>query len=66
MRFRPSHIFMALVRFICRAALRVVITGLIFTTCLLVALAYLGVPLSDLYEVPGRFESVSRLAELLS
>jgi len=66
MRHRPSYLFLALVRFVCRAALRVVITGLVFTACLIGALAYLGVPLSDFYELPDRLESVSRLAELLS
>lgn len=66
MRLRPSRLLKGLVRFVCRAALRALVTGLIFTTCLIVALAYLGVPLPDFYELPDRFESVSRLAELLS
>jgi hypothetical protein len=66
MRLRPSQLFRALVRFVCRAALRALLTGLIFATCLIAALAYLGVPLSDFYALPDRFESVSRLAELLS
>lgn len=65
MRYHPSHLFMVLVRSVCRAALRAVITGLIFTTCLMVALTYMGVPLPDLHEMLDRFESVSRLAEVL-
>jgi len=39
---------------------------LIFTACLLGAVAYMGVPVSDLYEMPDPVESVSQLAELLS
>ena len=66
MRHRPSRPLKALVRFIWRAALRAAVTCLIFTTCLITALACLGVPLTDFYEMLDGFESVSRLAEVLS
>ena len=66
MRFRPSRLLAALARYICRAVLRAVVMGLIFTTCLLFALAYLGVPLPSLDELLERFESVSQLAKILS
>jgi hypothetical protein len=66
MRYRPSRLFVALVRAICRAALRAFVTGLILTTCLMVTLAYLGVRMPDLDEMLERFESVSRLADILS
>ena len=66
MRHLPSRLAAALARLVWRAVLRVVVTGLIFTTCLLFALACLGVPLPSLDEVLERFESVSQLAKILS
>ncbi|HWW74894.1 MAG TPA: hypothetical protein VNZ44_05815 [Pyrinomonadaceae bacterium] len=66
MRYRPTWVLTALARFVCRAVLRAVVTGLILTTCLMVALAYMGVRLPDLNEMLDRFESVSRLADILS
>ena len=66
MRYLPSRLAAALARLVWRAVLWVVVTGLVFTTCLLFALAYLGVPLPSLGEVLERFESVSQLARILS
>lgn len=66
MRYPPPRLFAALARLVFRAALRAVITGLIFATCLTAALAYLGVPLPSLSELLERFESVSQLAKILS
>jgi|GEM_PF-1774227 len=66
MRYRLDSLAAALVRFVWRATLRAVVTGLIFTTCLVAALAYTGAPLPDLREWLERFEGVSRLAEILS
>ena len=66
MRLSPSRLFVALVRHVCRAALRALITALIFMTCTLAALAYLGVPLPDADELLERFESVAQLARILS
>ena len=66
MRPRPFQLFKALVRVVCRALLQAVVTGLIITTGLMVTLAYLGVPLPNLQELMERFESVSKLANILS
>jgi hypothetical protein len=66
MRLRPSRLAAALVRHVCRAALRALVTALVFMTCTLAALSYMGVPLPSLEEVLERFESVSRLAQILS
>lgn len=66
MRNHLSRLCAGLVNYVCRAALRAVITGLIFTTCLLLALSYLGVPLPDPYELLEQIESVSQLTKILS
>jgi len=66
MRFRPPCLLVALVRHVCRAALRAFITALVFMTCTVAALAYLGVPLPDADELMERFESISQLARILS
>ena len=66
MYFRPSRLAAALVRLVCRALLRAAITGLVFTLCVTAALAYMGVPLPDPRELPDWFESVSKLARILS
>lgn len=66
MRFRPSRLLLALVRQVCRAALRALLTALVFMTCTLAALAYLGVPLPDADELLERFESISQLTRILS
>jgi hypothetical protein len=66
MRYLPSRLAAALARSVWRAVLRAAVTGLVFATCLLVAAAYLGVPLPSLEDVLERFESVSQLAKILS
>ena len=66
MRFRPSRLALALVRHVCRAALRAFITALVFMICTLAALYYMGVPLPDRDELLERFESISQLARILS
>lgn len=66
MRHPPSRLLPRLARFVCRAALRAVITGLILFACLAGASAYMGVPLPGLRELPDWFESVSQLAGVLS
>lgn len=66
MRHPPSRLFAALARLALRAALRAVITVLIFLTCMTAALACLGVPLPSPSELLERFESVSQLAKILS
>ena len=66
MRYRPARLSAAVVRFTCRAALRAVVTVLIFATCLKATLSYLGLPLPDPYELLERIGSVSQLAKILS
>jgi hypothetical protein len=66
MRHLPSRLAAALARLVWRAALRAVVTGLIFAACLMFARAFLGVPLPSLDELLERFESVSQLAKILS
>ena len=66
MRYRPPRLLVALVRHVCRAALRAFITALVFMTCTVAVLAYLGVPLPDADELMERFESISQLARILS
>ncbi|HEX8558999.1 MAG TPA: hypothetical protein VF668_12900 [Pyrinomonadaceae bacterium] len=66
MRLRPSRLLAALARSVRRAALRAVITGLIFVACLLATLSYLGLPLPDAHDLLERFESVSQLSRALS
>ena len=66
MRLRPSRLAAALVRHVCRAALRAFVTALIFLTCAWAALAGMGVPLLGWDELLERFESVSQLARILS
>lgn len=66
MRYLPSRLAAALLRIFGRAILRAAVTGLVFAACLMLALAYLGVPLPGLDEVLERFEGVSQLAEILS
>ena len=66
MRYRLPRLFVTLVRHVYRAALRALITALVFMTCTAAALAYMGVPLPDVNELLERFESVSQLARILS
>ena len=66
MRYPPSRLLAGLARFVCRAALRAVITVLILFTCLAGASAYMGAPLPGLRELPDWLESVSQLAGILS
>ena len=49
-----------------RGLLRTVLTSLIFAVCFAAALRLMGVPLPGPEELLEKFESVSRLAEMLS
>jgi hypothetical protein len=51
---------------LCRSVIRAVITALIFALCLAAALRYMGVPVPGPAELLDKFESVSKLAEILS
>lgn len=56
----------ACLRCLFRSGLRVIITGLIFTTCLMVASRYLGLPVPSPSELLDKIKSVSELSEVLS
>lgn len=56
----------AMARRLWRAALRAVVTAVIFAVCFAVALRLMGVPVPGPEELLEKFESVSRLAEILS
>jgi hypothetical protein len=66
MRHRIGRIFLTHLRQLSRIALRVVITCLIFMTCLTVMSRYMGLPVPDPLELLDKFKDVSRLAEILS
>lgn len=66
MRDRVIRLLSTAARRLCRAALRVVLTGVIFALCLAAASAYLGLPVPGPQELLERFESVSQLADILS
>lgn len=51
---------------VCLAVLRAIIAGVVFTTCMMVVLHYLGVPVPGPSELIDKFESVGRLANILS
>ena len=51
---------------LCVAAVRVVITCVVFTMCVMVLLHYLGVPVPGPADLMDNFDGVGRLADLLS
>lgn len=55
-----------LLRRLCRVALRVIVSSLIFMICLTVMSRYLGLPVPDPLELLDKFKDVSKLAEVLS
>lgn len=65
MYFRPTRLAAAFVRPVCHAALRAVVTGLVFSLCTAAVLSHMGVPLPDPRELPDWLEGVSRLAKIL-
>ncbi|HEX7318212.1 MAG TPA: hypothetical protein VF297_30185 [Pyrinomonadaceae bacterium] len=66
MRQSLFRLCIGLVRFVCREALRAVITCLILMTCLYGALSYFGLPMPDVFELLEKVESVSELSRILS
>ena len=66
MRDRMIRLLSITARRLCRAALRAVLTGLVFALCLAAASASLGLPVPGPQELLERFESVSHLADILS
>ncbi len=51
---------------VCLAVLRVIVTSVVFTTCVMVLLHYLGVPLPVPSELLDKFEALGRLTRILS
>ena len=66
MRDRVIRLLSTAARRLCRAALRAVVTGIVFVLCLAAASAYLGLPVPVPQELLEKFESVSQLADILS
>jgi len=48
------------------AALRVVMTSVVFTTCVVLLLRSLGVPMPSAHELLREFDGLSKLAKILS
>jgi hypothetical protein len=55
-----------LARRLLRSVLRALITAIVFAVCFVVALRLMGVPVPGPEELLEKFESVSRLSEILS
>jgi hypothetical protein len=51
---------------LCLVILRAIIAGVVFITCAIVMLHYLGVPLPGPSELLDKFEDLGRLARILS
>ena len=66
MRDRVFRLLSTVARSLCRAALRAVVTGIVFALCLAAASVYLGLPVPGPQELLEKFESVSQLADILS
>ena len=66
MRYRLSRLCLKPLHYLGRMALRVMITALIFTACLVVVSRFLGLPVPGLHELLDRFEGVSKLGKVLS
>ena len=66
MRHRLVTISAALLRQVVRVVARTVFVGLLFTTCLVLTLRYLGIPVPSPYELLHDFEGLSKLAKILS
>jgi hypothetical protein len=51
---------------LCLAVLRVIVTSVVFTTCVMVLLHYLGIPVPVPSELLDKFEALGRLTRILS
>ena len=51
---------------LCLAVLRAIIAGVVFTTCAIVTMHYLGLPVPVPSEVFDKLESLGKLAKILS
>jgi hypothetical protein len=64
---RPLSNFLRIcLRRLSRVGLRIVISGLIFMTCLMVASRYMGVPVPSPSDLLETIKDVSKLSEVLS
>ena len=63
---RQARFGAAFIRQLCFAVLRAAFTGVVFATCVMVMLYYLGVPVPGPAELLDKFESIGRLADILS
>jgi hypothetical protein len=66
MRRPLSNFLFTCLRGFSRTGLRIVITGLIFTTCLMVASRFMDVPVPSPSELLETIKDVSKLSEVLS
>ena len=66
MRYRVARLLATPARLVLRAALRALVTGLIFTACLSAAAYYMGLPLPGPREMLEWVGSVTKLSEILS
>jgi hypothetical protein len=66
MRHRLVLIVTELLRQLFRILARAVVVGLLFTTCLVLTLRYLGIPVPSPFELLHDFEGLSKLAKILS
>lgn len=55
-----------LVSKVCLAALRAIIVSVVFTTCAMVLMHYLGLPVPEASEVLDKLEILGQLARILS
>lgn len=62
-RTRHAALF---IKQLCVAVIRAAVTGFVFTTCVVITLYYLGVPVPGPAELIDKFESLGRLADILS
>jgi 2-polyprenyl-3-methyl-5-hydroxy-6-metoxy-1,4-benzoquinol methylase len=63
---RLVHLAAKLLRIQCVAILRTVITSVVFITCVMVMLHYLGVPVPGPSELLDKFEALGELSRILS
>ena len=66
MRHRVMRVLSKFVGHLLTAALRVVVPSVVFTTCVVLLLRSMGVPMPSAHELLRQFEGLSKLARILS
>jgi hypothetical protein len=66
MRHRLLRAFSKFVRQLFGVALRVVLTSVVFTTCVVILFRSMGVPMPSAHELLRQFEGLAKLARILS